>query len=152
MITDTILSNFVITSTDELQGKGMYLSPSKLKAFANKGIEEFNVKCNGPSQRMSDLSGGNKQKVNLGRWLLKDLNVIVLDCPTRGVDVSVKAYIYHVMSEAKKKGLSMILISDELPELLGMSDRLIAMKDGKIMGEFMRGENFTQEALIEVMV
>ena len=64
----------------------------------------------------------------------------------------VKAYIYHVMAEAKKKGLSMILISDELPELLGMSDRLLVMKDGRITGEFTRGENFTQEALIEVMV
>lgn len=152
MISDTILSNFVLPSTQELQGKAMYLRPGKLKAFAQKGIEEFNVKCVGSGQRMSDLSGGNKQKVNLGRWLLKNLNVLVLDCPTRGVDVSVKAYIYHVMAEAKKKGLSMILISDELPELLGMSDRLLVMKDGKITGEFIRGENFTQEALIEVMV
>lgn len=101
---------------------------------------------------MNGLSGGNKQKVNLGRWLVKDLNVLVLDCPTRGVDVGVKAYIYHMMEEAKKKGLSMLLISDELPEVLGMSDRLIVMKNGRIQGEFTRGENFTQEALIEVMV
>ncbi|MCI8993124.1 MAG: sugar ABC transporter ATP-binding protein [Eubacterium sp.] len=152
MIKDSILNNFVLPSTNELQGKGMYLKPAKLKEFAGKGIEEFQVKCQGPNQKMQDLSGGNKQKVNLGRWLLKDLNVLVLDCPTRGVDVSVKAYIYHVMSEVKKKGLSMILISDELPEVLGMADRLIVMKDGYSKGEFLRGENFTQEALIEVMV
>lgn len=152
MIRDSILNNFVLPSTTELQSKCMYLSPAKLKSFAQNGIEEFNVKCNGIHQKMQDLSGGNKQKVNLGRWLLKDLNVLVLDCPTRGVDVSVKAYIYHVMSEVKKKGLSIILISDELPELLGMADRLIVMKDGCIKGEFIRGNNFTQEALIEVMV
>lgn len=152
MIRDSIQNNFVLPSTRELHGKGMYLNPVKLRKFAQHGIEEFNVKCTGPSQKMSDLSGGNKQKVNLGRWLLKDLNVLVLDCPTRGVDVSVKAYIYQVMQEVKKKGLSMILISDELPEVLGMSDHLIVMKDGAIKGEFFRGENFTQEALIEVMV
>ena len=152
MIRDSIQNNFVLPSTKELQGKGMYLRPGKLRKYAQHGIDEFNVKCTGPNQKMSDLSGGNKQKVNLGRWLLKDLNVLVLDCPTRGVDVSVKAYIYQVMQEVKKKGLSMILISDELPEVLGMADRLIVMKDGVIKGEFLRGENFTQEALIEVMV
>ena len=152
MIKDSILNNFVLPSTAELQSKCMYLSPGKLKKFAQKGVEEFNVKCRGIHQKMQDLSGGNKQKVNLGRWLMKDLNVLILDCPTRGVDVSVKAYIYHVMSEVRKKGLAMILISDELPEVLGMSDRLIVMKDGIIKGEFLRGENFTQEALIEVMV
>lgn len=152
MIRDSIQNNFVLPSTDNLQAKAMYLSPSKLKEFAQKGIDEFQVKCTGPEQKMQDLSGGNKQKVNLGRWLLKDIDVLVLDCPTRGVDVSVKAYIYQIMTEVKKKGISMLLISDELPEVLGMSDRLIVMRDGCIKGEFTRGEEFTQEALIEVMV
>lgn len=152
MMQDSIVSNFVLPSLNELQGKGIFLSPKKMNDMARKGIGEFQVKCSGMQQKMSGLSGGNKQKVNLGRWLLKDLTVLVLDCPTRGVDVSVKAYIYHVMNEARKKGLAMILISDELPEVLGMSDRLLVMKNGKIQGEFMRGENFTQEALIEVMV
>lgn len=152
MMRDSIADNFILPSLNELQGKGMFLSPQKIRSMAQQGVEEFNVKCSGIKQKMEDLSGGNKQKVNLGRWLLKDLNVLVLDCPTRGVDVGVKAYIYHVMSEARKKGLSMILISDELPEILGMSDRLIIMKNGRVQGEFTRGKNFTQEALIEVMV
>lgn len=152
MMQDSIVSNFVLPSLDELQGKGIYLSPKKISRMAQHGIDEFNVKCSGMKQKIGGLSGGNKQKVNLGRWLLKDLNVIVLDCPTRGVDVGVKAYIYHVMAKARKEGLALILISDELPEVLGMSDRLIVMKNGRIQGEFTRGENFTQEALIEVMV
>ncbi len=152
MMRDSVMSNFALPSIDELQGKGIFLSPKKTGELAQRGIDAYNIKCNGMKQKMESLSGGNKQKVNLGRWLLKDLDVIVLDCPTRGVDVSVKAYIYHVMSEAREKGLSIILISDELPEILGMSDRLIIMKNGKIQGEFMRGNNFTQEALIEVMV
>ena len=152
MITDSIAANMALPSLDELQGKSLMLRPTKIRKLAQQGIDEFAVKCNGMNQHMDGLSGGNKQKVNLGRWLLKDLDVIIMDCPTRGVDVSVKAYIYHVMKEAKKTGLAIILISDELPEVLGMSDRLIVMKDGKVQGIFKRGENFTQEALIEVMV
>lgn len=152
MMQDSIVSNFVLPSLNELQGKGIFLNPKKLNQMALHGTREFHVKCSGIKQKMSGLSGGNKQKVNLGRWLLKDLSVLVLDCPTRGVDVSVKAYIYHVMEQARKNGLAMILISDELAEVLGMADRLIVMKNGHIQGEFMRGENFTQEALIEVMV
>jgi ribose transport system ATP-binding protein len=152
MMTDSIASNFALPSLDELQGKKPYISPSSIKQMAQKGVDDYSVKCSSIYQHMDGLSGGNKQKVNLGRWLLKDLDVIIMDCPTRGVDVSVKAYIYHVMQNAKKNGLAIILISDELPEVLGMSDRLIVMKNGKIRGTFTRGENFTQEALIEVMV
>lgn len=152
MMTDTIAANFALPSMDELQGKGVFLSPARITSLTNTGIEDYNVKCTGKNQKIGDLSGGNKQKINLGRWLIKDLNAIILDCPTRGVDVSVKAYIYHVMNEAKKKGLAMILISDELPEVIGMSDRLIIMKNGKIAGEFTRSKELDQETLIEVMV
>ena len=101
---------------------------------------------------MTGLSGGNKQKVNLGRWLRKELDVLILDCPTRGVDVGVKAYIYELMREAKKRGMAILLISDELSEVIGMSDRVIVMRDGSVQGEFLRGEALTQERLIEVMV
>lgn len=152
MMRDSIVNNFVFPSVVQLQGKMGLLSPKKLNEVAAKGIEEFQVKCCGANQKMEGLSGGNKQKVNLGRWLLKDLDVLVLDCPTRGVDIGVKAYIYKLMREAKKQGLAIILISDELAEILGMSDRVIIMRDGVIRGEFERGENFTQEKLIEVMV
>ena len=152
MMRDSIISNFVLPSVNELQGKAGFLNPKRLEELSTQGIEEFNVKCSNMHQKMDGLSGGNKQKINLGRWLLKNPEVLVLDCPTRGVDVNVKAYIYKLMKEAKKKGLAIILISDELPEVLGMSDRILVMKDGKIKGEYLRGANFTQEALIEVMV
>lgn len=152
MMRDSIVNNFVYPSIVQLKGKAGFLSPKKLNEVAKKGVDEFQVKCHGTKQKMEDLSGGNKQKVNLGRWLLKDLDVLVLDCPTRGVDIGVKAYIYKLMREAKKQGLAIILISDELAEILGMSDRVIIMRDGMMRGEFERGENFTQEKLIEVMV
>lgn len=152
MIKDNIINNFVLPSTPLLKSRFNYMNPKKLKEFTQRGINDFQVKCSGPNQNMSDLSGGNKQKINLGRWLLRNPRVLILDCPTRGVDVSVKAYIYEVMNEVKKSGTSMILISDELPEVLGMADRILVMKNGAVNGEFIRGTNFTQEELIEVMV
>ena len=103
-------------------------------------------------QAVSSLSGGNKQKVNLGRWLIKDIDVLILDCPTRGVDVGVKAYIYQLMREMKEKGMSMILISDELTEVLGMSDRIIIMREGKVVGSLRRDEDFTQQKVVEGMI
>ena len=82
-------------------------------------------------QNMRELSGGNKQKVNLGRWLLKDLDVLIVDCPTRGVDVGVKAYLYDCLKKAKAKNLGIIMITDELGEAIGMCDDIIVMKDNK---------------------
>ena len=152
MMRDSIVNNFIFPSAVQLQGKLGFLNPKKLNCLAAKGIEEFQVKCCGVNQKLEGLSGGNKQKVNLGRWLLKDLDVLVLDCPTRGVDIGVKAYIYKLMREAKKQGMAIILISDELAEIIGMSDRVIIMRDGVVRGEFERGSDLTQEKLIEVMV
>lgn len=112
----------------------------------------MNIKCTNVKQIVSALSGGNKQKVNLGRWLVKDLDILVLDCPTRGVDVGVKAYIYQLMKEMKQKGLSMILISDELTEVLGMSDRIAVMKEGKLVTVMKRSEHPTESKVVEVMI
>jgi len=151
MMKDSILDNFVLPSLDNLPKRFGFLKPSSLNALARKGVAEFNVKCFGLDQDMDGLSGGNKQKVNLGRWLLKDLDILVLDCPTRGVDIGVKAYIYKLMKDAKKNGLSILLISDELAEAVGMADRILVMKDGMVKGEFIRGNDFTPEKLIEVV-
>lgn len=83
---------------------------------------------------------------------MKDLDILVLDCPTRGVDVGVKAYIYQLMKEMKQKGLSMILISDELTEVLGMSDRIAVMKEGKLVTVMKRSEHPTESKVVEVMI
>ena len=103
-------------------------------------------------QFVSELSGGNKQKVVLARWLGKDSDILVLDSPTRGIDVKVKQAIYALMSELTAQGKSIIMISEEIPELLGMSDRILIMKDGKINGEFYRSESLSEEDLIAKMV
>jgi ribose transport system ATP-binding protein len=152
MIHASIYDNFTLPSLTELQGAVGYLSPGKLKKLAQDMTDKLSVKCTDIYQSMDALSGGNKQKVNLGRWLAKDLKVLVLDCPTRGVDVGVKAYIYSLMKETKKNGIATILISDELTEVLGMADRLIVMKDGRITGLIRRDEDFTEQSVIGVMI
>jgi ribose transport system ATP-binding protein len=152
MIHTGILENLCLPSLHELQSTLGYISPGKQKKMAAEMCTKLSVKCTNVFQTMDRLSGGNKQKVNLGRWIGKDLEVLILDCSTRGVDVGVKAYIYSIMKELKKKGLTMILISDELTELLGMADRLCIMKGGKITGVIRRDEDFTEQSVIEVMI
>ena len=124
----------------------------KLNKFAQKYADEMQTKMQGINQFVSDLSGGNKQKVVLARWIGKGSDILVLDSPTRGIDVKVKQAIYALMSELKAQGKSIIMISEEIPELLGMSDRILIMKDGKINGEFMRSESLSEEDLIAKMV
>lgn len=152
MIDDTIRENFTLPSLNELTGPIGYVSPRKMNKLARDMVEKLSVKCVDISQRVSALSGGNKQKINLGRWLAKDLKLLILDCPTRGVDVGVKAYIYSLMKEAKKNRIATILISDELTEVIGMADRLMVMKDGKITRTIRRDGAFTEQAVIEVMI
>lgn len=152
MIEASIRENFTLPSLRELTGPVAYVSPKRMNRLAGEMVEKMSVKCTGIFQSVSALSGGNKQKINLGRWLAKDLKVLVLDCPTRGVDVGVKAYIYGLMKQAKQEGIATILISDELTEVIGMADRLLVMKDGKITREISRGAEFTEQAIIEVMI
>ena len=98
------------------------------------------------------LSGGNKQKVVLAKWLAKGADILILDCPTRGIDVGTKAAIYQLIENLKKKGKSVVLISEELQELIGMSDRIILLKDGEISGEFERSEGLSEAKLIQKMI
>jgi ribose transport system ATP-binding protein len=152
MMNASVLENMSLPSLCELTGRAWFLSPGKMRELAGRMAQRMQVKCRDVFQPMSDLSGGNKQKVNLGRWLAKDIRVLILDCPTRGVDVGVKAYIYSLMKEAKTSGIATILISVELTEALGMADRLCVMKDGRLKVVIPRGEQFTEHSLIEVMV
>jgi len=152
MIHASIRDNACLPSYNEMSGKVGYVSYSKQKKLAADIVKRLSVKCTGINQQMDMLSGGNKQKVNLGRWLAKDPDVLILDCPTRGVDVGVKAYIYQLMKETKEKGIATILISDELTEILGMSDRLCIMKNGKITGVINRDEDFSEHSVIGAMI
>lgn len=151
VINDSISDNICLPSMDELSANHI-LQSKKLTQFSEKNAKLVSVKMVGVSQFVSDLSGGNKQKVALARWIGKDSNIIVLDSPTRGIDVKVKADIYALMSDMKKQGKSIIVISEEILELLGMCDRILVMKDGALSGEFMRDPALTEEDFIAKMV
>lgn len=128
------------------------LSDKKLNDFAETYAKEISVKMVNVNQFVSELSGGNKQKVVLARWIGKDSDIVVLDSPTRGIDIKVKQDIYQLMDHMRKSGKSIIMISEELMELIGMCDRIIIMKDGRISGELMRSTDVNENALISKMV
>jgi ribose transport system ATP-binding protein len=130
---------------------GPFMSFRKEKQYVDRQIQELSLKCASPYHAVDTLSGGNKQKVAMGKWMACDANILILDCPTRGIDIGVKAAMYKLMYEMKKAGKSIILISEELMELIGMSDRLIIMKNGKMTCEKMRTENPTEGQLVNYM-
>ena len=151
IVNESIRNNIVLPSLEDLALHGL-LYGGKLNRFADKHAKDMQTKMQSVNQFVSDLSGGNKQKVVLARWIGKGSDILVLDSPTRGIDVKVKQAIYALMDEMRKNGKSMIMISEEIPELLGMSDRIFVMKDGKISGEFMRSPQLSEEDLIAKMV
>ena len=151
ILNESIRNNIVLPSIDDLSTHGL-LNGRKLTRFADEQAKNMQTKMQNVNQFVSDLSGGNKQKAVLARWLGKGSDILVLDSPTRGIDVKVKQAIYALMSELKDQGNSIIMISEEIAELLGMADRILIMKDGKINGEFARDPALSEEDLIAKMV
>lgn len=152
MLDAGIGANLIVPSLTNLTGPAFFLSPVKTKALAEKASQAFEVKSSGLNHIVRRLSGGNKQKVNLSRWLVKDLDYIILACPTRGVDIGVKAYIYSVLKKAKADGIAVMMISDELQEAMGMADRILVMKEHKAAAMLSRSSDFNEETLMEVML
>ncbi|MCD8189341.1 MAG: ATP-binding cassette domain-containing protein, partial [Clostridiales bacterium] len=149
VINDTIQDNITLPSMRDM---GFLLSGKKMKEFANKYAKMMSVKMVNVDQFVSNLSGGNKQKVVLARWIGKGSDILILDSPTRGIDVMVKADIYDLMDRMRKEGKAVLMISEEIMELLGMSDRIVIMRDGKVSGEFTRSPDLSEEPLIDKMV
>jgi ribose transport system ATP-binding protein len=152
VMNQSIGDNIVLPSLDDLANGAHLLSDRKLKEFANKYAAEMSVKMVNTDQFVSDLSGGNKQKVVLARWIGKDSDIVVLDSPTRGIDIKVKQDIYQLMDQMRKNGKSIIMISEELMELIGMCDRILIMKDGEFNGELDRSPELNENLLISKMV
>ena len=152
VMNQSIGDNICLPSLGKLKGFLCFLNFNKMKSFANEYAKEMSVKMVNTSQFVSDLSGGNKQKVVLARWIGKDSDILVLDSPTRGIDIKVKQDIYQLMDRMRKQGKSIIMISEELMELIGMCDRILIMKDGTISGELNRSEDLDENQLIAKMV
>jgi ABC-type sugar transport system ATPase subunit len=114
------------------------LSPGKERAAAQRAMSDFDVRARGLGQRAGTLSGGNQQKVLVARFLLEPRRLVILDEPTRGVDVGARAEIYTLMNRFAAEGLGVLMISSDLPEVLGMADRIVVMRDGRTVGELDR--------------
>lgn len=167
-VRDAILHRLAYV-TEDRKGNGLILNSSiktnttlaNLKAVSHYGIfdkekeygvalsyrEKLNIKCPSVEQHVGNLSGGNQQKVLLAKWMFTEPDILILDEPTRGIDVGAKYEIYCIINQLAAEGKSVILISSELPEVLGMSDRIYIMNEGRIVGELDAGEA-TQEAVM----
>ncbi len=150
-INSPIRDNVAIPSYQKLAKKS-FISPVKERQFVEEWTAKLDVKMQNIDQYVSELSGGNKQKVAIAKWLGFGADIFILDCPTRGIDIGVKASIYKLLTDLKDQGKSIILISEELPEVIGMCDRVIVLKNGQNSGVFSREEDLTENKLINYMV
>ena len=119
----SIKDNIAIAGMEQFAVGGHLITNANEKKYVRKQIQDLSIKCSDENQLTGQLSGGNKQKVVFGKWIGCGSEILILDCPTRGVDIGVKQAMYQLMIQLKKEGRAILLISEELPELLGMSSK-----------------------------
>ncbi len=146
ILEQSVSNNIVLASLKKIQNH-LILNENEQHIYANQYVEEIHIKIPSIQTSVKNLSGGNQQKVVLAKWLMTEPKILFLDEPTRGIDVGAKFEIYHIMLELVEKGYSIIMISSELPEIMGMSDRIMVMHEGTIGGELER-EEATQEKVM----
>ena len=137
ILEQTILDNMTLVGLKRLSGKFL-TNRSREATAANGPMKSLRIKANSPLTIAGTLSGGNQQKVVLGKWLLTEPKVLFLDEPTRGIDVGAKQEIYAEINRLAKAGMAIVLVSSELPEVLGLSDRVIVLHEGRMAAEFTR--------------
>lgn len=143
----SVRDNINISARRKSVGAGFYINNQWETDNAAKHIRALNIKTPSAEQLIMNLSGGNQQKAILGRWLSEDMKVILLDEPTRGIDVGAKHEIYNVIYALAKQGVAVLFASSDLPEVLGLADRIIVMREGEIAGELLHSEGSEQQAL-----
>lgn len=143
----TIKENITLTNLDKCASSGI-VNQTKENSMVAKYIEELKIRTSGPEQRVKSLSGGNQQKVVLAKWLGTEPDILILDEPTRGVDIGARKEIYQIINQLAEAGVAILMISSELPEVIGMADRVIVMQEGKLTGEVMK-EQMTQEIIMQ---
>lgn len=139
ILEQSILDNMTLAGLGSISGK-FFTNRIRENSAASEPMRSLGIKANSPMTMTNTLSGGNQQKVVLGKWLLTKPKVLFLDEPTRGIDVGAKQEIYAEINKLAKKGLAIVLVSSELPEVIGLSDRVIVLHDGRMTGEFTRDE------------
>ncbi len=141
-----VKNNLTFPILDKIK-KWFFIKEEEEKAISNHCVQQFNITTPSINQEVQYLSGGNQQKVILAKWTNADPTLIIMDEPTRGIDVGAKTEIYNLMRTLAKQGTAIIMISSELPEIIGMSDRIVVMHDGRIAGKFAPSEA-TEERIL----
>ncbi len=134
MLNETIKNNISLNNFPKVVKNKIVLNKEKENFISSFAVRDFNIKCSGVNHICSNLSGGNQQKVIFAKWVLSNPKILILDEPTRGVDIASKKEIYNMMNNLASKGLAMIMISSELPEVIGMSDRIMVIYEGRVSG------------------
>ena len=147
----SVRENFGLPNLDEFSAWGCVKQKQERSAFANF-VDRLSIKIPNQEQLARNLSGGNQQKVVLAKWLQKNAEVVIFDEPTRGIDVGAKYEIYMLINELASQGKAILMISSELPEVLGMSDRILVMHEGRITGEICDVAHSTQQEIMELAV
>ncbi|MBP3633997.1 MAG: sugar ABC transporter ATP-binding protein [Oscillospiraceae bacterium] len=150
ILSNPIRVNTTLANLDGVTKNGV-IDQDKEYAVADEYRQKLRTKCTGVEQNVGNLSGGNQQKVLLAKWMFADPDILILDEPTRGIDVGAKYEIYCIINDLVAQGKSVIMISSELPEVLGMSDRIYVMNEGCIVGEFQQ-EDASQEAIMSCIL
>ena len=135
-----VLENMQIAVLQDRFVKGGFVAERDVTTACQAMSEKLRVKTPTLHERVENLSGGNQQKVLIGRWLLTNPRILILDEPTRGIDVGAKAEIHRLISQLAREGVAVIMISSEMPEVLGMSDRIMVMHEGRVTGFLDRKE------------
>jgi len=139
ILDQTVLNNMTLAGLADLSGR-FITHRGREKIFGEKARKDLRVKTSSVETIVGTLSGGNQQKVVLAKWLLTNPKILFLDEPTRGIDVGAKQEIYANINELAKQGLAIVLVSSELPEVLGLSDRILVLHEGRVTGEFSKAE------------
>jgi len=148
LLAQTVSDNIVLASLRKLCHMGV-VDVNLQYFFAKQYVKEIGIKVPSLNAEVRSLSGGNQQKVVLAKWLMTEPKILILDEPTRGIDVGAKYEIYTIMMDLAAKGFSIIMISSELPEIMGMSDRVLVMHEGAVSGTVLH-EDMTQERIMRL--
>ncbi|MCZ2722961.1 sugar ABC transporter ATP-binding protein [Marinomonas sp. 15G1-11] len=143
----SISDNLAVTVLERLKRK-LFLSKSKIDHHSTSSIQNYDIKCSGSNQVVRRLSGGNQQKIVVAKWMATNPNILILDEPTRGIDVGAKSQIYTLIKESAEKGLAVIVISSEIPEILDLCSRILVMSAGKLTANI-ENVDVSQEDILE---
>lgn len=147
----SVLENFGLPNLLSFSNGGL-INRRRERAAFDRYVDQLRIRVSGPEQRAANLSGGNQQKVVLAKWLERNAEVVIFDEPTRGIDVGAKYEIYLLMQQLAADGKAVLMISSELPEVLGMADRIIVMHEGRVTGEITDVESATQEDIMNLAI